>query len=285
MATGYGDPAADEALSRDVADGLAPPRSRMYEYLRARTAFFDRVVVNAVHQGITQVVTGGAGYDGRAFRYARPGVRWFEVDHPATQADKRERLARLGLGAAHIAFIAADFTADPVAGPLRDAGLDPASPALFLFEGVAVYLDRPVTERVLAEFREVTTADSLLAISVSTGTATAATRARFQARVAELGEPARTVLTALEAAGLLAAAGWEVRDASDGPGSAGLLLAGVATAHRGTERVRGTPARPASPASAAAGPAAGPAAAVRPPATQPPGSAAPGTPPRGTRPC
>jgi len=129
MAAGYGDPAADEALSRDVADGLTPRRNRMHEYLRARTAFFDRVVVHALDRGITQVVTGGAGYDGRAFRYARPGVRWFEVDHPATQADKRARVARLGLDAAHIAFIPADFTADPVAGPLRDVGLVTEGPA------------------------------------------------------------------------------------------------------------------------------------------------------------
>jgi methyltransferase (TIGR00027 family) len=256
VAAGYGDPAADEALSRDVADGLTPRRGRMHEYLRARTAFFDRVVMNAVDRGITQVVTGGAGYDGRAFRYARPGVRWFEVDHPATQADKRARLARLGLDAPHIAFIPADFTADPVAGPLRDAGLDPASPALFLFEGVAVYLDRPVIERVLAEFRQVTTADSLLAVSVSTGTSTSGTRARFQERVAEMGEPARTVLTFDQAAGLLAAAGWEMREASDRQRSGGLLLARAATAHRGTERVRGTLTRPTSSASeqALAGP-------------------------------
>ena len=183
-------------------------------------------------------MTGGAGYDGRAFRYARPGVRWFEVDHPATQADKRARLARLGLDASHVAFIPADFTTDPVAGPLRGAGLDPASPALFLFEGVVVYLDRPVTERVLAEFREATTDGSLLAISVSTRTADPAARARFQARVAGLGEPARTVLTVEDAAGLLATAGWEVRAASDGQRSAGLLLASAATAapmtlHRG----------------------------------------------------
>jgi methyltransferase (TIGR00027 family) len=271
VAAGYGDPAADEALSRDVAGDLTPRRDRMHEYLGARTAFFDRAVVHAIDRGITQVVLGGAGYDGRAFRYARPGVRWFEVDHPDTQADKRARLARLGLDAAHIAFIAADFTVDPVAGPLRDAGLDPGRRALFLFEGVAVYLDRPVTERVLAEFREVTAADSLLAVSVSTGTATAASRARFQARVADLGEPARTVLTVEEAVGLLASVGWEVRDASGRPGSAGLLLAGAATAHRGTERVRGTPARPASPASAA-----GPAAPAPPPATQPPGPASAG---------
>jgi O-methyltransferase involved in polyketide biosynthesis len=69
---GYGDPAADEALSRDVADGLVPSRERLYEYLRVRTALFDQVVVDALNRGITQVVIGGAGYDGRALRYARP---------------------------------------------------------------------------------------------------------------------------------------------------------------------------------------------------------------------
>jgi methyltransferase (TIGR00027 family) len=240
VAAGYGDPAADESLSRDVADGLTPSRDRMHEYLGARTAFFDRVTVHAIDHGITQVVVGGAGYDGRAFRYARPGVRWFEVDHPATQADKRKRLARLGLDAAHIAFIPADFTTDPVAPPLRDAGLDPARRALFLFEGVAVYLDRPLIERVLAEFREVTRAGSTLAVSVSTG-ANPGTRARFEERVAGFGEPARSVLTAQDAAGLLAAAGWAVREASEGQRYAGLLLARAATAATpATERERGT---------------------------------------------
>jgi methyltransferase (TIGR00027 family) len=247
VAAGYGDPAADEALSRDVADGLTPRGGRMHEYLRARTAFFDRVLVHAIDRGITQVVVGGAGYDGRALRYARPGVRWFEVDHPATQADKRARLARLGLDAAHIAFIPADFTADPVAGPLRDAGLDPARRALFLFEGVTVYLDRPVTERVLAEFRQVTTAGGTLAISVSTGGTTTGTRASFQARVAEFGEPALTVLTAEEAAGLLAAAGWALREPSDRQRFAGLLLARAASLTPGTERERRTLTRHASP--------------------------------------
>src|ERR1700749_125673 len=110
----YGDPAADDALTRDVAAGLAPRPGRMHEYLRARTAFFDQVTLDALADGITQVVTGGAGYDGRALRYARPGVRWFEVDHPATQADKLERLARLGLATPQVRFIPADFAAHPV---------------------------------------------------------------------------------------------------------------------------------------------------------------------------
>src|SRR6267154_648087 len=111
VATDYGDPAADEAMAADVA----------------------------------------AGYDGRAFRYAKPGVRWFEVDHPATQRDKLERLERLGIDASRVRFVEADFTRDPVAGRLRAAGLDPDAPSLFLLEGVAVYLEPAVPEDVLGQ--------------------------------------------------------------------------------------------------------------------------------------
>jgi methyltransferase (TIGR00027 family) len=255
VAAPYGDPAADEALTGDVADGLIPARNRMHEYIRARTAFFDRVVVSAIDRGIAQVVVGGAGYDGRALRYAKPGVRWFEVDHPATQADKLERLARLGLATPQVRFIPADFAADPVAGPLLAAGLDPARPALVLFEGVAVYLERRENERVLGEFREVTPVGSLLAISVSIDSATSQTRASFQQRVAELGEPVRTVLTFDQAAGLLSAAGWKTREPSDRQRSAGLLLAHATTApdHSERERLTASPSVPsvAPPASAA----------------------------------
>ena len=120
----YGVPAADEALAADVAAGLVAPANRMHDYLAARTSFFDRTVVSAIDRGVRQVVVGAAGYDGRAFRYAKPGVRWFEVDHPATQRDKLERLERLGIAASHVRFVEADFTRDPVADRLRAAGLE-----------------------------------------------------------------------------------------------------------------------------------------------------------------
>jgi methyltransferase (TIGR00027 family) len=247
VAAGPGDPAADDALSRDVADGLAPRPGPMHEYLRARTAFFDRVLVDSLDQGITQVVIGGAGYDGRALRYARPGVRWFEVDHPATQADKLERLTRLGVAIPHIRFLAADFTADPVGEPLLAAGLDPARPALFLFEGVVVYLDRPVTERVLAEFRAVTPAGSPLAVSVSAARPAGANRERFQQWAAARGEPARTVLTADDARDLLLTAGWEITGGSARQRSAGLLLARAVTGADQPVGQRPDPVPPASP--------------------------------------
>ena len=234
----YGDPAADRALAVDVAAGRQAPANRMHDYLAARTAFFDRTVTGALGRGVTQVVVGAAGYDGRVFRYAKPGVRWFEVDHPATQRDKLERLERLGLDASHVRFVEADFTRDPVAARLRAAGLDPDAPSLFLLEGVAVYLAPAVLEDVLRQFRQVAAPGSSLAISVSLSRPRGDTaRARFQATVAALGEPARSTFEPAEAEALLARTGWPLAaGASDGQPTAaghdrlraaGLLLASV----------------------------------------------------------
>ncbi len=206
----YGDAAADEMLAADVAAGQEPASDRMREYLRARTGFFDRVVVGAIDRGVRQIVVGAAGYDGRAYRYAKPGVRWFEVDHPATQRDKRDRLARLALDPGQVRFVEADFTRDPIADRLTAAGLNPRQPGLFLLEGVAVYLEPAVLDRVLAEFRQVARAGSRLAISVAVSGAQTETRTRFQNSVARLGEPARSALEASQAPEVLARSGWQV---------------------------------------------------------------------------
>ena len=239
----YGDPAADVALARDVAAAAAPEPGPMREYLRARTRFFDGAVTDAVGRGCPQVVIGAAGYDGRALRYAKPGVLWFEVDHPATQRDKLSRLARLGIDGGHIRFVAADFTTDPVADLLVSAGLDPHRPALFLLEGVAVYLDRAVLQALLQHLRQIAADGSTLAISLSVTTGTAdqdARRAAFLEAVAAVGEPARSVLEAAGAGPFLEATGWRPAGPPELPGRAvraGFLLA-----------------RPAAPATANATP-------------------------------
>src|SRR5207248_8361300 len=140
----YGDPDAEEQLARDVAGTITvDPNGMMVPYLAARTAFFDRVVVRSLDAGVTQVVIAAAGYDGRALRYAKPGVRWFEVDHPDTQVDKRARLEHLDIDTPHVAFVAADFSVDDVAAGLAAAGHDRSQASLFLCEGVAIYLERP----------------------------------------------------------------------------------------------------------------------------------------------
>ena len=231
----YGIPAADEALAADVAAGLVAPANRMHDYLAARTSFFDRTVVSAIDRGVRQVVVGAAGYDGRAFRYAKPGVSWFEVDHPATQRDKLERLGRLGIAASHVRFVEADFTADPVADRLLAAGLEASVPSLFLLEGVAVYLEPAVLETVLEQFRQVAAPGSRLAISVSLSRKhDEGARARFQAAVAALGEPARSIFDAGQAEDLLARTGWRTIPGREDTAakrerlrSAGLLTASV----------------------------------------------------------
>ncbi len=239
----YGDPQADLALARDVAAGVEASPGRMHDYLRARTSFFDRVVVGALESGTAQVVVGAAGYDGRSLRYAKPGVIWFELDHPSTQEDKRARLAQLGVTTSHVRFVAADFASDPVAERLRTAGLDPYQPCLFLLEGVAVYLDRDVLERLLGQLREVTSEGGRLAISVSTMAHDPLARARFEAAVARMGEPVRSHVGLEEAEDLLARTGWEVApgdSASHGEQgtrerlrSAGLLVATAGAAREG----------------------------------------------------
>jgi methyltransferase (TIGR00027 family) len=227
----YGDPAADEALARDVAAAASVAPGAMRDYLRARTRFFDTEVTGALDRGCPQVVIGAAGYDGRALRYAKPGVRWFEVDHPATQQDKRSRLDRLGIDSGHIRFVAADFTTDPVADLLLSAGLDPGRPSLFLLEGVAVYLERPVLRALLQHLRRAAGGGSTLAISLSVTTGSAdqaARRAAFQQAVAAVGEPARSVLEAAGAGVFLEAAGWRPASPPELPGRAvraGFLVA------------------------------------------------------------
>ena len=221
----FGDPEAEERLARDVAGvGDFDRSERMERYLRARTAFFDRVVVGALERGVTQVVVVGAGYDGRALRYAKPGVRWFEVDHPATHADKRARLERLGLEAGHVAFVAADLTRPGLGAALTEHGCATQTPSLMLCEGVAVYLEEAVIASVARELGSVAAAGSAFAISGSP-VADPELRRRFEARVAAIGEPARSSTTAAELNPLLEAAGWHATQLPQEAADAGFVVA------------------------------------------------------------
>ena len=173
----------------------------------------DRVVVDALRNGVQQIVIAAAGYDTRALRYAKPGVHWFELDHPATQADKRAILSTAAVEVDQISFVAADFTSDDVAAGLAAAGCKTGQRSLVLAEGIAVYLELTVLRGLLAALRRSVGASSRLAISMSIDAESADQRLRrtaFQQRVAAIGEPARTVLTAADSVGLLAETGWQV---------------------------------------------------------------------------
>ena len=99
---------------------------------------------------MAQFVILGAGFDTRALRLPPDTrVRSFEVDMPKTQAVKREALKQAGIDAAGVTFVAADFEKDDWLARLVEAGFDPAKPALFVWEGVTMYLDREAIEATL----------------------------------------------------------------------------------------------------------------------------------------
>ena len=119
-----GDPDAEQRLY----DGLGPVYGfrmggRRGHRIEARTRFFDREVLDALTAGVPQIVLVGAGYDGRALRFRHPDVRYFEVDHPATQADKRRRVEQLGVPLDEITFVEVDLMAASVDPALAAAGL------------------------------------------------------------------------------------------------------------------------------------------------------------------
>lgn len=206
----YGDPSADERLSRDIAAGL-PQDGPLRRYLEARTRFFDTVVVRCLDGGITQVVVGAAGYDCRALRYAKAGVRWFEIDRSPTQHDKQARLERLRIACTHVSFVAADFDTDDLCAPLAAHGLDESIPTLFLLEGVAAYLERATLHSVLSQFARVGAPRSRLAVSLSVSQGSPARAARREAlrqAVEALGEPLRSSVAPDAIDELLCSAGW-----------------------------------------------------------------------------
>jgi methyltransferase (TIGR00027 family) len=207
--TPAGDPRAQERLCA----GMRPTRlAAMRARLAARTRFFDDQVLAAIGRGTSQVVILGAGYDDRALRFRAPGVRYFEIDHPATQADKRRRLAAMAPDGAGPVLAAADFRADDVAAVLAGCGQDPGQDTLFLCEGLLVYLDVPVISGLLGGLRVRAAPGSVLAVSLAVhpdGADTAAVLARANAaRRAGATEPWRTILPAATHLALLESAGW-----------------------------------------------------------------------------
>jgi methyltransferase (TIGR00027 family) len=129
-------------------EGDVPPQYQA----SARVTFFDAAVERYLPD-IAQFVILGAGFDTRAFRLPEDAeVRSFEIDAPKTQAVKRQVLEKAGIDSTGVTFVTADFEKEDWLAKLVDAGFDPGKPALFLWEGVIMYLDK---EAVLTTLRKI----------------------------------------------------------------------------------------------------------------------------------
>ncbi len=110
-------------------------------FFAARARFAEDTVAAAIAVGVRQVVILGAGLDTFAYRNPRPDLRVFEVDHPATQAWKRERLATTGIDRPEtLTFVPVDFETQTLAAGLESAGFTRTDPAVFVWLGVIFYL-------------------------------------------------------------------------------------------------------------------------------------------------
>jgi methyltransferase (TIGR00027 family) len=135
----------------EIATKVAAINPHMELWIALRTAFIDRQVGSRVEGGITQVVLLGAGLDTRAARLATDGVRFFEVDHPHSQEDKRARLAALdGYPTDAATYASCDFERDDFVERLVAAGFDSGAPAFFVWEGVTMYLSEEAVAATLA---------------------------------------------------------------------------------------------------------------------------------------
>jgi methyltransferase (TIGR00027 family) len=141
----------------DVAQRYDEAFGHMELWIALRTAFFDDRVRQLTSSSgvIRQVVLLGAGFDTRAARLARAGVRFFEVDREETQAVKKARLAELeGYPEKSATYVTCDFERQDFLERLGGSGYRIDQPALFLWEGVTPYLTEPAVRATLHRIAE-----------------------------------------------------------------------------------------------------------------------------------
>ncbi len=125
--------------------------SGLRAFLVARSRYTEDTLAQAVAHGTRQYVLLGAGLDTFAHRNPHPGLRVFELDHPATQAWKRDLLAQADLPhPPRLHYAPIDFQTQTLAEALRAAGFDPTQPTLFAALGVVPYLTPDAFRATLA---------------------------------------------------------------------------------------------------------------------------------------
>jgi methyltransferase (TIGR00027 family) len=132
-----------ERINSHAAELNAPWLLGMRSHVLLRSRYTEDRLAEAVKRGVDQFVILGAGYD--TFAYRQPawasGLKIFEVDHPASQRAKRERLKAAGLEIPpNLEFVSIDFEQVSLQEGLRASGLDFSRPAFFSCLGVLVYL-------------------------------------------------------------------------------------------------------------------------------------------------
>ncbi len=196
----FRDPYAEDMLGPEGAQlmmglPILPGYRTMRFFMAARSRYADDALAEAVGHGCRQVVLLGAGLDTIGLRnpYRSTGLRIFEADHPATQADKRRRLLRFGPRLpANLSLVPVVFGEDSIATELTTAGWKAGEPTFFQMLGVLVYLPA-ATRQTLWNFMAGLPASEIV-LDYSTPLESQSPEGRFvteaqMAEAAKIGEP------------------------------------------------------------------------------------------------
>jgi len=170
-----------------------------YARVIARSRYTEDSLAAAVAAGTRQYVLVGAGLDSYALRVPANAqdISIFEIDHPATQAYKLERIAQCGLEPPSRAqFLAADLGVETVEQVLARSTFDRTQRAFFSWLGVTMYLTREANLACLGSIARAAAPGSELvftyidqaAFAVDSGES-GGVFTQMQRRVASVGEP------------------------------------------------------------------------------------------------
>ncbi|MEO8696760.1 MAG: class I SAM-dependent methyltransferase [Acidimicrobiales bacterium] len=153
----FADDLAVKLLPDEVANSTCRARfggqaigSQLMILARSRSA--EDALFAAVERGTLQYVLLGAGLDTFAYRHADivPGLKVYEVDRPASQQYKRERLASAGIGEPScLTFVPVDFENQRLDQRIVAVGFNLDKPAFFAWLGVVYYLGTDAIEDTL----------------------------------------------------------------------------------------------------------------------------------------
>jgi methyltransferase (TIGR00027 family) len=184
-------------------------------WMAVRARLVEDVVEQAVAAGTRQYAILGAGLD--SFAYRRPDMlaqmRVFEVDHPASQAWKRERLAELGVRLpTNLVFAPIDFETETLRAGLLAAGFDFKEGTVFSWIGVTMFLTVAAIEATL-ETVGACPPESRIVLTYNPPLSTLkdqelAMQTRISRLAGEMGEPFISLFTPAEAEALLRRCGF-----------------------------------------------------------------------------
>jgi len=138
-----------------------------YEWVVARTFFFDEQFKRALERNYDQIVILGAGFDSRAYRFSDhiQNTAIYEVDTEATQNQKKAILAEIKTSLPEtLRFVPVDFNEEKLS-KLFEYGFAENKKNLLIWEGVTEYLTEEAVDKTLKFIKQNSASGSEIAFT------------------------------------------------------------------------------------------------------------------------